>query len=65
MALRNTTLTQHLVNVTHDKMLKSLIDDLSRHVPIYRNGHFRKMRWQFCKLHFGKLKMQQRTFNHV
>ena len=36
------------------------IDDPSRHVPIYRNGHFRKMRPQFRKLHFRKLKTQQR-----
>ena len=41
------------------------IDDLSRYVPIYRNGHFRKMRPQFRKLHFRKLKTQQRTFNHA
>ena len=32
------------------------LDDLSRHVPIYRNGNFRKMRPQFRKLHFRNWK---------
>ena len=32
------------------------IDDLSRYVRIYRNRNFRKMRPQFRKLHFRKLK---------
>ena len=41
------------------------INDLARHVPIYRNRNYRKMRPQFRKLHFRKQKTQQRTFNNA
>ena len=60
------TLTQHLIKVVRMMKCERLsIDDLSRHAPIYRNGNFRKMRPQFRKLLFRKLKTQQRTFNNA
>ena len=61
-------------NEVNDNILSTLrmmkckrlsMDDLSRHVPIYRNVNFWNMRQQFRKLHFRKLETQQRTFNHA
>ena len=52
-------------STSHQRMIKCKrlsIDDLSRHVPIYRNGNFSTIRPQFRKLH-RKLKTHQRTFN--